>query len=129
MTRQFATPPMSLAHHQSDCPSPSDCLHTIRPAKCPSDRLSPSDRLYTILHRPSDCTTLSDPTSSTPTSPSDHLQPSYRLYDTPPVRQTICNRPIVCTTPPPVRQTIRHRHTVSTTHQSVHQPVGHQPTV
>ena len=83
MTRQSATPPVSLVQHQSDRPSPSDHLHTIRPAKRPSDRPSLSDRLYTILPRPSDCPTLSDPTSTTPTSLSDHLQPSYCLYDTP----------------------------------------------
>ena len=62
MTRA-ATPPVSLAQRQSDCPSPSN-------------------RLYTILPPPSDCPTLSDPTSTTPTSPSDHPQPSYHLYDT-----------------------------------------------
>ena len=64
MTRQSATPPVSLAHRQSDRPSPSD-------------------RLYTILPHPSSCPTPSDPTSTTPTSPSDHPQPSYHLYDTP----------------------------------------------
>ena len=83
MTRQSATPPVSLAQHQSDHPSPSDRLHTIHPVKRLSDRLSPSNRLYTILPRPSVCPTPSDPTSTRPTSPSDHLQLSYHLYDTP----------------------------------------------
>ena len=69
MTHPSATPPIS-------------------PAKRPSDRPSPSDCLYTILPCPSDCPTLSDPTSTyrlydTPTCPSDHLPPSHRLYDTP----------------------------------------------
>ena len=63
MTRPSATPPVSLAQRQSDCPSLSD-------------------HLYTILPRPSDCPTPSDPTSTyrlydTPTSPSDHPQPSH----------------------------------------------------
>ena len=64
MTRQSATPPISLAQRQSDRPSLSD-------------------HLYTILPRPSDCPTPSDPTSDTPTSPSDHPQLSHRLYDIP----------------------------------------------
>ena len=92
MTRPSATPPVSLAQRQSDRPSPSDRLYTILPclSGCP------------MPHRLHD----------TPTSPSDHPPTSQRLYDT-----------------PPVRQTIRHRHTVCTTHQSVRQPVRHQPTV
>ena len=38
MTRQSAIPPVSLAQHQSDCPSLSNRLYTILPR--PSDRLS-----------------------------------------------------------------------------------------
>ena len=63
MTRPSATPPVSLA-------------------QCQSDRPSPSDRLYTILPRLSDCPT-SHRLHDTPTSPSDHPPPSHRLYDTP----------------------------------------------
>ena len=92
MTRPSATPPVSLAPRLSERPSPSD-------------------RLYTIPPRLSDCPT-SHHLHDTPTSPSDHPPPSQRLYDT-----------------PPVRQTIRHCHTVCMTHQSVRQPVRHQPTV
>ena len=98
MTRPSATPPISLAQRQSD-------------------HLSPSDHLYTILPRLSDCPTPSDPTS-TSVCTTHH-----------PVRLTIRNCPIICTTPPHVRQTIHHRHTMCTTHQSVCQPVRHQPTV
>ena len=73
MTRPSATPPVSLAQRQSDRPSPSD-------------------RLYTILPRLSGCPT-SHRLHDTPTSPSDHPPLSQRLYDNPPVRQTI--RPYV----------------------------------
>ena len=64
MTRQSTTPPVS-------------------PAKYPSDRPSPSDRLYTILPHLSGCPTSSDCTSTIYTSLSDHLPPSPCLYDTP----------------------------------------------
>ena len=133
MTRQSATPTVSLAQRQSDHPSPSDCLHTIRPARCLSDRPSPSDCLYTILPRPSECPTPSDHTSTintrpsvhpppshrlydTPTSPSDHPPPSHRLYDTP-ISLSACPSPADCLTAtmtrPPVRPsspTIHHTH-------------------
>ena len=62
MTRPSATPPVSHAQR-------------------PSDRPSPSDRLYTILPRLSGCPT-SHHLHDTPTSPSDHPPPSHRLYDT-----------------------------------------------
>ena len=119
MTRQSATPPVSLAQRQSD-------------------HLSLSDRLYTILPRPSDCPTPSDPPSTyrlykTPSSPSDHPQPSHRLYDTPtrpsdhpppshrlydtPISPSACPSPADCltatTTRPPIRPsfpTIHHTH-------------------
>ena len=83
MTRQSATPPVSLVQCQSDHLSPSDRLHTIHLAKHLSDCPSPSDHLYTILPRPSDCPTPSDHTSTINTSPSDHPPPSHHLYDTP----------------------------------------------
>ena len=109
MTCPSATPPVSLAQRQSD-------------------RLSPSDRLYTILPRLSGCPT-SHRLHDTPTSPSDHPPPSHHLYDTP---TSLSDHPppsqLLYDTPP-VRQTIRHRHTVGMTHQSVRQPVSHQPTV
>ena len=97
MTRPSATPPVSLAQHQSDRPSPSDRLYTILPR--PSDHLQPSHRLY-----------------STPTRPSDHPPPSHRLYDTP-ISSSACPSPGDCltttTTRPPVRPpfpTIHHTH-------------------
>ena len=113
MTRPSATPPVS--HVQ-----------------CPSDRLSPSDRLYTILPRLSGCPT-SHRLHDTPTSPSDHPPPSQRLYDTPtcpsdhpppshrlydtPISPSACPSPADCltatTTRPPVRPsfpTIHHTH-------------------
>ena len=83
MTRQSATPPVSLAQRQSDHPSLSNRLHTILPANRLSDRPSLSDHLYTILPRPSGCPTSSDHTSTISTSLSDHPQPSHHLYDTP----------------------------------------------
>ena len=83
MTRQSVTPPLSHARRQSDHPSLSNHLHTIRPAEHLSDCLSPFDHLYTILPCPSDCPTPSDHTSTIHTSPSDHPPPSHRLYDTP----------------------------------------------
>ena len=133
MTRQFATPPVSLATRQSDRPSPNDRLHTIRPAQRPSDHPSPSDHLYTILPRPSDHPPLSYRLYNTPTSPSDHPQPSYRLYGNPtcpsdhpplshrlydtPISPSACPSPGNCltatTTRPPVRLSfpmIHHTH-------------------
>ena len=64
MTGQSATPPIS-------------------PAKRPSDRLSLSNRLYTILPHLSGCPTSSDHTSTINTSPSDHPPQSHHLYNTP----------------------------------------------
>ena len=81
MTRQFTTPPISLATRPSDRPSPSDRLYTILPR--PSDHPQPSYRLYDTPTSPSDHPQPSYCLYDTPTSPSDHLQPSYRLYDTP----------------------------------------------
>ena len=97
MTHQSATPPVSLAQHQSDHPSPSD-------------------RLYTILPRLSGCPTSSDHTSTINTSPSDHPPPSHRLYDAR-IRPSACPSPADCltttTTRPPVHPsspTIHHTH-------------------
>ena len=74
MTRQSATPPVSPAKRQSDCPSLSDCL-------------------YTILPCPSGC-----PTSSTIyTHPSPHPPPSHHLYDTP-ISPSACPSPPDCLT-------------------------------
>ena len=97
MTRPSATPPVSLAQRQSDCPSPSDCLYTILPplSDCPmshhlhdtptspSDHPPPSHRLYDTPTSPSDHPPPSQRLYDTPTSPSDHPPPSQRLYDTP----------------------------------------------
>ena len=61
------------------CPSATP---PVSHAQRPSDRLSPSDRLYTILPRLSGCPT-SPRLHNTPTRPSDHPPPSHHLYDTP----------------------------------------------
>ena len=113
MTRPSTTPPISLAQRQSD-------------------RLSPSDRLYTILPRLLGCPT-SHRLRDSPTSPSDHPPPSQRLYDTTtclsdhpppshrlhdtPISPSACTSTADCltttTTRPPVRPsfpTIHHTH-------------------
>ena len=101
------------------CPSVTP---PVSHAPRPSDRPSPSDRLYTILPRLSGCPT-SHHLYDTPTSPSDHPQPSQRLYDHPtcpsdhPISTSACPSPADCltatTTRPPVRPsfpTIHHTH-------------------
>ena len=114
--------------HPSDTPP-------ISTAKRPSDRQSPSDRLYTILSRPSDHSQLSHRLYDNPTRPSDHPQPSYRLYDNPtrpsdhpppshrlydtPLSPSACPSPGNCltatTTRPPVHPS---SHTIHHTHDS-----------
>ena len=101
MTRQSATPPVS-------------------PAKHPSDRPSPSDRLYTILPHPSGCPTLSDHTSTICTSPSDHLPLSHHLYDTP-ISPSACPSPPDCLTATTTHQPIRPSSpTIHRTQDSIH---------
>ena len=80
MTSPSATPPVSLAPRQSDRPSPSDHLYTIPPrlSDCPT-----SHRLHDTPTRPSDHPPPSPRLYDTPTCPSDHPPPSQRLYDTP----------------------------------------------
>ena len=119
MTRQFATPPVSLAHHQSDCPSPSDRLHTIHPEKRPADRPQPSYHLYDTPTSPLDHPQPSHRLYDHPTRPSDHPPLSHRLYDTP-ISPSACPSPADCltatTTRPPVRPsfpTIHHTHNSS----------------
>ena len=97
MTHQSATPRVSPAKRQSDCPSPSD-------------------HLYTILSRPSGCPTSSDHPSTIYTSPSYHPPPSHHLYDTP-ISPSACPSPADCltatTTCPlicPSFSTIHHTH-------------------
>ena len=114
MTRQSATPPVSLAQRQSDRPSPSDCLYTILPH--PSDCPPPSDHTSTINTSPSDHPPPSHRLYDTPTRPSDHLPLSHCLYDTP-ISPSACPSPADCltatTTRPPVRPsspTIHHTH-------------------
>ena len=107
------------------CPSATP---PVSHAQRPSDRPSPSDRLYTILPRLSGCPTSPLCTTHQPVRQSIRHHPTVSTTP-PPVRQTIRHRPNVCTTTPPVCQTIRHHHTVCTPHQSVRQPVRHQPTV
>ena len=114
MTRQSATPPVSPAKRQSDCPSPSDHLYTILPrlSGCPTS----SDHTSTIYTSPSEHPPLSHHLYNPPTSPSDHPQLSHRLYDTP-ISPSACPSPADCltatTTHPPVRPsvpTIHHTH-------------------
>ena len=97
MTRQFATPPVSLAHHPSDCPQPSYRLYDTPTS--PSDHPPLSHRLY-----------------DNPTHLSDHPPPSHHLYDTP-ISPSACPSPADCLTTtmthPPIRpsfSTIHHTH-------------------
>ena len=97
MTRQFTTPPVSLAQRQSDHPQPSYRLYDTPTS--PSDHPQLSHRLY-----------------DTPTRPSDHPPPSHRLYETP-ISPSACPSPGDCltatTTCLPVRPsfpTIHHTH-------------------
>ena len=80
MTRPSTTPPVSHAQRPSDRPSPSDRLYTILPrlSGCPT-----SPRLHDTPTRPSDHPPPSHRLYDTPTSPSDHPPPSQRLYDNP----------------------------------------------
>ena len=84
--RQSATPPIS-------------------PVKRPSDCLSPSDHLYTILTCPSGCPTLSDCTSTIYTHPSDHPPLSHSRYDTP-ISLSACPSPPDCLTATPTHPPI-----------------------
>ena len=87
MTRQSATPPVSLAQCQSDHPPPSDRLYTILP--CLPDHPPPSHHLY-----------------NTPTRPSDHPPPSHHLYDIP-ISPSTCPSPADCLTTTTTRLPIR----------------------
>ena len=62
--------------HQSVTPPVSPVIH-------PSDHLSQSDHLHTILQCPPCCPSSSDCSSTIYTSPSDHLSPPNHLYDKP----------------------------------------------
>ena len=113
MTRPSATPPVSHAQRPSDRPSPSDRLYTILPrlSGCPT-----SHRLHDPPTSPSDHPPPSQRLYDTPTRPSDHPPPSHRLYDTP-ISPSACPSPADCltatTTRPPVRPsfpTIHHTH-------------------
>ena len=98
-TRPSATPPVSLAQRQSDCPSLSDCL-------------------YTILPRLSGCP-MSHHLHDTPTSPSDHPPPSHRLYDTP-ISPSACPSPADCLTATRTRLPVRTSFpTIHHTHDSI----------
>ena len=70
MTRQSATPPVSLAKRQSDHLSPSHCLHTILP--CPSDHPPPSHHLYDAPISLSACLSPADCLTATTTRPPVH---------------------------------------------------------
>ena len=120
MTRPCATQPVSHAQRPSDRPSPSDRLYTILPrlSGCPT-----SHRLHDTPTSPSDHPPPSQRLYDTPTSPSDHPPPSQRLYDHPtcpsdhPISTSACPSPADCltatTTRPPVRPSfpmIHHTH-------------------
>ena len=117
MTRPSATPPVNLAQHQSDRPSPSDRLYTILPrlSGCPT-----SHRLHDTPTSPSDHPPPSHRLYDTPTSLSDHPPPSHRLYDTP-ISPPACPSPADCltatTTRPPIHPSF---HTIHHTHDSSH---------
>ena len=113
MTRPSATPPVSHAQRPSERPSPSDRLYSILPrlSGCPT-----SHRLHDTPTSPSDHLPLSQRLYDTPTRPSDHPPPSHRQYDTP-ISPSACPSPADCltatTTRPPVRPsfpTIHHTH-------------------
>ena len=55
----------------------------VSPVTCPSDCPSPSNHLHTILPRPSGCPTSSDCPSTVSTSPSAHPSLPDSLYDEP----------------------------------------------
>ena len=80
--------PVHLSYDQSVChPVNSSLTHQsvtppASPAICPPDHLSPSDHLYTILPRPSNCPSSSDHSSAIFTSLSDCLSLPTHLYDT-----------------------------------------------
>ena len=107
MTHQSATPPVSLAQHQSDRPSPFDRLYTILPR--PSDCPTPSDHTSTINTSPSDHPPPSHHLYNTPTHPSDHPPQSHRLYD-PPISPSACSSPADCLT---ATTTLHHTHNSS----------------
>ena len=118
MTRPSATPPVSHAQRPSDRPSPSDRLYTILPrlSGCPT-----SHRLHDTPTSPSDHPPPSQHLYDTPTRLSDHPPPSHRLYDTP-ISTSACPSPADCltatTTHPPVRPsfpTIHHTHDLNHT--------------
>ena len=116
MTCQSATPHVSLAQRQSDHLSPSDQLHTIRPATSSSDHPQPSYRQDDTSTSLSDHLQLSHRLYDTPTSPFDHPSPSHHLYDTP-ISPSACPSPADCLTttmtrPPicPSSPTIHHTH-------------------
>ena len=113
MTRPSATPPVSHAQRPSDRPSPSDRLYTILPrlSGCPT-----SHRLHDPPTSLSDHPPPSQRLYDTPTRPSDHPPPSHRLYGTP-ISPSACPSPANClpatTTRPSVRPsfpTIHHTH-------------------
>ena len=117
-TRQSSTPPVSPVQRPSDRPSPTDRLYTILCS--PSVHPPPSHRLYDTPISPSDHPPPSHRLYGTPTSPSDHPQPSPRLYD-PPTSPSACPSPddrlSAATTRPPIRPSFP---TIHHTHDSVH---------
>ena len=119
MTRPSATPPVRHAQRPSDRPSPSDRLYTILPrlSGCPT-----SYHLHDTPTSPSDHPPPSQRLYDTPTSPSDHPPPSHRLYDTP-ISPSACTSTADCltatTTRPPVRPSFPMIHHTHDSHHSL----------
>ena len=104
MTRQYATPPISPVQRQSDHLSPSDRLYTILPR--PSGSPTSSDHTSTINTSPSDRPSPSDRLHTILPHPSDHLPLSHHLYDTP-ISPSACPSPSDCLTATTTRPSVR----------------------
>ena len=117
VTRLSATPPVSHAQRPSDRPSPSHRLYTILPrlSGCPT-----SHRLHDPPTSPSDHPPLSQRLYDTPTRPSAHPPLSHRLYDTP-ISTSACPSPADCLTATTTRLPVRPSFpTIHHTHDSNH---------
>ena len=90
MAHQSATPPISPVLRPSDCLSLSDHLYTILPR--PSGCRTSSDHTSTIYTGPSDCLSQPDHLYNIPPHLSDHLPPSHRLFDGP-ISPSACPSP------------------------------------
>ena len=116
MTCQSVTPPISPAIHPSDSLSASDHLYTILP--CPSGCPSSSDCSSTIYTSPSDHPSLPDHLYDQPLGPSDLPSMHDHLYDDPP-SPSVCLSPSDHLTTTMTHPTIRpSSHTIHCTQDS-----------